>query len=68
MQTITKEEAKKRGLGRFTDHYKTTEREMLIAAVRQLGPNRIYALVKMRRGIEIWIPATEIKNSRNSPE
>ena len=68
MTTITKEEAKKRGLLRFTDHYKATERDILVAAVQQLGPNRIYALVKMRRGIEIWIPAAEIRNSRNTPE
>lgn len=68
MTTITREEARKRGLGRFTDHYKASEQDMLLAAVRQLGPNRTYALVKMRRGIEIWIPADEIKNSRNTHE
>lgn len=69
MQTITKQEAKARGLGRLTDHYKSTEQAMLESAIRdQLAANRNIALVKTRRGIEIWIPSDEIKNSRNSRE
>ncbi len=66
METVTKQHAKQQGFGRLTDHYKTTEKEMLEAAVKQLGKHRTFLLVKTRRGIEIWIPAVLIKNSRNS--
>ena len=68
-KTITRQEAKSRGLGRLTDHYKSTEHDMLTTAIKdQLAAKRNISLVRTRRGIEIWIPASEIKNSRNTEE